>query len=156
MIFVPESSPNHTSIKYRCLLKKCNQITFTYLNFISKVTNSLEFCLQHLSRRDEYLCEHFIVSITHFWLLSYIGRFLTQLPIAQSHPNCEICIRPTLGNHQKNLTWLQKFTNPNCTLCQNNEEDTWPNLLSLCSHKFLKGLIIVGHNAATQQLSQPT
>lgn len=156
MRFVLESSPNHTSFKYRRLIKKCNRMTSTYLTFIFKETNSLEFRLQHLSRRDEYLCEHFVVSITHFWLLSWIGKSLTQLPIAQSHPNREIHIRPTLGNHHNNLTWPQKFTNPNCTLCQNNEGNTWPYLLSLRSHKFLKGLRIARHNAAIQQLSQPT
>ena len=58
-----------------------------------------------------------------------------------------------MGNHRKNLLWPQMFTNPNYTLCQNNDKDTWPHLLSLCNHKFLKGLKIARHNATTNKSS---
>ena len=59
-----------------------------------------------------------------------------------------------MGNHKKNLFWPKKSTNPNCTLCQNYDKDTWPHLLSTCNHKFLIGLRIARHNVATQQLVQ--
>lgn len=58
-----------------------------------------------------------------------------------------------MGNHIKHLFWPPKFTNPNCTLCPNNDKDTWPHMLFTCKHKFLKGLIITRHNATTHQLS---
>ena len=35
-----------------------------------------------------------------------------------------------------------KFPNPNYMLCLNDDKDTWPHVLSLCNHKFLKGLKI--------------
>lgn len=43
--------------------------------------------------------------------------------------------------HRKNLSWPQKFTNPNCTLCQNKDKDTWQHLLSLCNHNCRLGLL---------------
>ena len=58
-----------------------------------------------------------------------------------------------MGNHRKNLFWPHTHTNPNCTLCQINDRDTWLHLLSLCYNKFLKGLRIVRHNAIVHQLT---
>ena len=29
-----------------------------------------------------------------------------------------------MGNHRKNLFWPQIYTNPDCTLCHNNDKDT--------------------------------
>jgi hypothetical protein len=58
-----------------------------------------------------------------------------------------------MGNHRKNLFWPHTHTNPNCTLCQINDKDTWPYLLSLCNNKFLKGLRIARHNAIAHQLT---
>lgn len=58
-----------------------------------------------------------------------------------------------MGNHRKNLIWRQSYTNPNCTLCYNNDKDTWSHLLSLCNNKFLKALRIAKHNDMTYQLT---
>lgn len=58
-----------------------------------------------------------------------------------------------MGNYRKNLFCPQKFSNPNCTLCQSNDKDTWPHMLSLWNHKFLKGLRIARHNATTQKIT---
>lgn len=58
-----------------------------------------------------------------------------------------------MGKCMKDLLWPQKFSNPNCTLCQSNNKGTWPHLLLLCSHKFLKGQRITIHNAATQRIN---
>ena len=58
-----------------------------------------------------------------------------------------------MGNHRKNLIWPHTHPNPNYTLCQMNDIDTWRHLLSLCNIKFLKGLRIARHNAAAHQLT---
>lgn len=58
-----------------------------------------------------------------------------------------------MGNYRKILFCPQKFPNPKYTLRQSNDQDTWPHLLSLCNLKFLKGLRITRHNAATQQIT---
>ena len=48
-----------------------------------------------------------------------------------------------MGNHRnKNIFWPFKFQNPNCTPCHKNDRDTWPHLLSMCEHPYLKGLRI--------------
>lgn len=58
-----------------------------------------------------------------------------------------------MGNYRKNLFCPQKFPNPDCTLCQSNDKDTWPHVPSLWNHKFLKGLRIARHNATNQQIT---
>ena len=47
---------------------------------------------------------------------------------------------------QKNIFWPLKFQNPNYTLRHRNDRDTWPHLLSMCEHPYLKGLRIARHN----------
>ena len=59
----------------------------------------------------------------------------------------------TWANHRKNLSWPHTHTNPNCTLCQMNDKDTWPHLLSLCNNKFLKSLRIARHNVDAHQVT---
>ena len=54
------------------------------------------------------------------------------------------------GNHRKNIFWPLKYPNPNCTLCHNNDRDTWPHLLSTCVHPHSKGLRITRHNKANK------
>ena len=44
--------------------------------------------------------------------------------------------------------------NPNCTMCWNNDRDTWPHLLSTCEHLYLKGLRIARHNKAVHLIAQ--
>ena len=39
-------------------------------------------------------------------------------------------------NHRKDLFQPHTHTNPNCTLCQMNNIDTWSHLLSLCNNIF--------------------
>ena len=51
------------------------------------------------------------------------------------------------------IFWPHTHPNPNCTLRQMNDKDTWPHLLSLYNNKFLKGLTIARHNAVAHQLT---
>jgi hypothetical protein len=53
-----------------------------------------------------------------------------------------------MGNHIKNIFWPLKFQNPNCTLCHKYDRDTWPHLLSISEHPYLKGLRIARYNKA--------
>ena len=59
-----------------------------------------------------------------------------------------------MGNHRRNIYWPLKFQNPNCTLCHKNDKDTWPHLLSMCKHPYLKGLRIACHNNAVHLITQ--
>ena len=59
-----------------------------------------------------------------------------------------------MGNHRENIFWPLKFPNPNCTLCHKNDRDTWPHLLSMCEHPYLKGLSIARHNKAVHLITQ--
>ena len=59
-----------------------------------------------------------------------------------------------MGNHRKNIFWPLNYPNANCTLCRNNNIDTWPHLLSTCEHPYLKGLRIARHNKATHLITQ--
>ena len=59
-----------------------------------------------------------------------------------------------MGNHSKNIFWPLKYQNPNCTLYQNNDRDTWPHLLSTCEHLYFKGLRITRHNKAIHLITQ--
>ena len=51
-------------------------------------------------------------------------------------------------------SWPLKFQIPNCTLCHKNDRDTWPHLLLMCKHPYLKGLIIARHNKAVHLITQ--
>jgi len=97
----------------------------------------------------------------------YIEKWLTNEQINHKHfsKNKKISdaqITQTLkfryaqytGNHRKNIFWPLKFPNPNCTLCNKNDRDTWPHLLSVCEHPYLKGLRIARHNKAVQFITQ--
>jgi hypothetical protein len=57
-----------------------------------------------------------------------------------------------MGNHRKNIFWPLTHPNPNCTLCPNNEIDTWPHLLSTCPNPHIKKLRIARHNKAVHQI----
>ena len=59
-----------------------------------------------------------------------------------------------MGNHRKNIFWLLKYQNPNCTLCHNNDTNMQPRLLSACEHPYLKGLRIARHNKALHLITQ--
>ena len=60
-----------------------------------------------------------------------------------------------MGNHRKkNIFWPLKFQNPICTLCLKNGRDTWPHLLSMCKHPYMKGLRIARHNKAVHLITQ--
>ena len=59
-----------------------------------------------------------------------------------------------MGNHRKNIFWPLKFPNPNCTLCHKNDRVTWPHILSMCEHPYLKGLRIAHHNKAVHLITQ--
>ena len=53
----------------------------------------------------------------------------------------------------KNNFWPLTHKNPNCTLCQRSDRDTWPHLLSTCEHPYLKGLRIARHNKAVHLIT---
>ena len=59
-----------------------------------------------------------------------------------------------MGNLVTNIFWSPTHTNPNCTLCQSNERDTWPHLLSNYTIQYIKGPRIVGHNKAVHHMAQ--
>lgn len=59
-----------------------------------------------------------------------------------------------MGNHRKNIFWPLTHPNPNCTLCPNNDRDTWPHLLSTCENPHIKGLRISRHNKAVHLVAQ--
>ena len=59
-----------------------------------------------------------------------------------------------MGHHGKNIFQPLNYPNPNCTLCRNNDRDTWPHILSTCEHPYLKGLRIARHNKATHLITQ--
>ena len=59
-----------------------------------------------------------------------------------------------MENYRKNVFWPLKCWNPNCTLCHKNDRDTWPHLLSMCEHPYLKGLRIARHNHAIHLITQ--
>jgi hypothetical protein len=60
----------------------------------------------------------------------------------------------TWATIDKNIFWPLKFQNPNCTLCHKNDRDTWPHLLSMCEHRYLKGLRIARHNKVVHLITQ--
>ena len=59
-----------------------------------------------------------------------------------------------MGNHMKNIFRPLTHKYPNCSLCQKNERDTWPHLLSTCEHPYIKGLRIARHNKAVHFITQ--
>lgn len=71
-----------------------------------------------------------------------------------NYPNSKIRFAQYMGNHRKNLFWPFQYQNPNCTLCQSNDRDTWPHLLRTCKNPYLKGLRITRHNKAIHLITQ--
>ena len=83
----------------------------------------------------------------HFWKNNKISD-------AQITQTLKFRYAQYMGNHRKNIFWPLKFQNPNCTLCHKNDRDTWPHLLSICEHPYLKGLRIARHNKAIHLITQ--
>ena len=83
----------------------------------------------------------------HFWK----NNKITDAQITQT---LKFRYAQYMGNHRKNIFWPLKFQNPNCTLCHKNDRDTWPHLLSMCEHPYLKGLRIARHNKAVHLITQ--
>ena len=83
----------------------------------------------------------------HFWK----NKTITDAQITQT---LKFRFAQYMGNHRKNIFWPLKFQNPNCTLCHKNDRDTWPHLLSMCKHPYLKGLRIAHHNKAVHLIIQ--
>ena len=77
-----------------------------------------------------------------------------QMPYTQIIQTIKFRFAQYMGNHRKNIFWPFQYQNPNCTLCQNNDRDTWPHLLSTCEHPYLKGLTIARHNKAVHLIIQ--
>ena len=59
-----------------------------------------------------------------------------------------------MDDHRENIFWPLKLQNPNCTLCHKNDKDTWPHLISMSEHPYLKGLRIARHNKAVHLITQ--
>ena len=53
-----------------------------------------------------------------------------------------------MRNHGKSILWPLTYPNPNCTFCPNHEIDTWPHLLSTCTHPHIKNLCIAQQSSA--------
>ena len=83
----------------------------------------------------------------HFWKN-------VSVPDSQITQTLKFRFAQYMGNHRKNIFWPLNYPNPNCTLCHNNNRDTWPHLLSTCGHPYLKGLRIARHNKATHLITQ--
>ena len=83
----------------------------------------------------------------HFWKN-------VNIPYTQITQTLKFRFAQYMGNHRKNIFWPLKYPNPNCTLCHNQDRDTWPHLLSTCEHPYLKGLRIARHNKATHLITQ--
>ncbi len=83
----------------------------------------------------------------HFWK----NKKVTDAQITQT---LKFRYAQYMGNHKKNIFWPLKFQNPNCTLCHRQDRDTWPHLLSMCEHPYLKGLRIARHNQAVHLITQ--
>src|ERR1700738_2077621 len=83
----------------------------------------------------------------HFWKSK-------QIPDTQITQTLKFRYAQYMGNHRKHIFWPLQFQNPNCTLCQRNDRDTWPHLLSTCEHPYLKGLRIARHNKAVHLITQ--
>ena len=86
----------------------------------------------------------------------YVEKWLSNDQINQKLSNHSLKFQYAqyMGNHRKNIFWPLKFQNPNCTLCHKNDRDTWPHLLSMCEHPYLKGLKIARHNKAVHLITQ--
>ena len=83
----------------------------------------------------------------HFWKNNKIAN-------AQITQTLKFWYAQYMGNHRKNIFRPLKFQNPNCTMCHKNDRDTWPHLLSICEHPYLKGLRIARHNNAVHLITQ--
>ena len=71
-----------------------------------------------------------------------------------THTNIKIKFAQYMGNHRTNIFWPLARPNPNCTLCHNNDRDTWSHVLSTCEHPYRKGLRIARHNKAVHLITQ--
>ena len=83
----------------------------------------------------------------HFWKSK-------QVPDTQITQTLKLRYAQYMGNHRKHIFWPLQFRNPNYTLCQRNDRDTWPHLLSTCDHPYLKGLRIARHNKVIHLITQ--
>lgn len=70
-------------------------------------------------------------------MTKYTVNYLTLSRKHINHHNCPNHTKPRtratqyMCKHRKNLSWPQKSTDPNCTLCQNIDEVAWHHLSSL-------------------------
>ena len=83
----------------------------------------------------------------HFWKNEHV----TDAQISQT---LKFRYAQYMGNHRKHIFWPNTHQNPNCTLCQRHDKDTWPHLLSLCEHPHLKRLKISTHDKAVHLITQ--
>ena len=51
-----------------------------------------------------------------------------------------------MGNTRKNLFWPTRYPNPNCEICNSNENDLWLHILLKCSNSIIHCLIVQKHN----------
>jgi len=84
----------------------------------------------------------------HFWKN-------VKITYAQINQTLKFRYAQYMGNHRKkNICWPHTHQSPNCTLCHKKDRDTWPHLLSLCEHPYLKGLKISKHDKAIYLITQ--
>ena len=72
---------------------------------------------------------------------------------AQIRQNLNFQYAQYMGNHQKSIFWPLTYPKPNCTFCSNHKINTWPHLLSTCTHPHIKGLRIARDNKAVDQIA---
>jgi ribonuclease HI len=119
--------------------------------FITKAHDNLEaaLALNKFPYVDKWLSNTHINQklSNHFWNND-------QIPDTQITQTLKFRFAQYMGNHRKSIFWPLTHPNPNCTLCNRNERDTWPHLLSICEHPYLKGLRIARHNKAVHLITQ--
>lgn len=112
--------------------------------------------------------EHNRMTLQHAKKFSYVEKWVTNKEIHSKFSNHFWNTQQTTNTQITQLLiydlhniWAIReqtyfglpHTNPNCTLCHKNDQDTWPHLQSLCENKYWKGLRIPRHNTATHQIT---
>ena len=57
-----------------------------------------------------------------------------------------------MDNTLKNLFLVDRYSNPNYSICNSNEKDTWLYVLLKCTNPIIHGLIVQRHNKAVWKI----
>ena len=112
MLFVLSSTLNHTPFKYRCLIKKSNQITLTCFKHISKLTPFYESIW--FDRETPWLFHYILKKLVSnfedrqtsdiYWSdeATYGWQFIF-------HTNGSICLQFWLHHPNSMIVWMEKW-----------------------------------------------